>query len=152
MLNKCMGDPSLIITTEYIVIKDNLSFEEIPAHILDRQVRKLRTKEVTSVKVLWGYQFLEEDTWESKEDMKNSYPHLFDPEEIRDQSKTNVVADVVSRLSMCSTAHVEEEKRELTEDVQRLARLGVQLMDSNEGGIVVMNGTKSSLVSKVKET
>ncbi|WMV08503.1 hypothetical protein MTR67_001888 [Solanum verrucosum] len=167
---------------EYIVIKDNLSSEEIPAHILDRQVRKLRTKEVASVKVLWGNQFVEEDTWESKDDMKNRNPHLFEPEEILDQDvftdhtglqyvfsqkelnlkhrrqrellkeydisilyhpgKTNVVADVVSRLSMCSTAHVEEEKRELTKDVHRLARLGVQLMDSNEGGIVVMNGTK----------
>ncbi|KAH0669267.1 hypothetical protein KY285_023426 [Solanum tuberosum] len=32
---------------------DNLSYEEIPVQILDRQVRKLRTKEVGSVKVLW---------------------------------------------------------------------------------------------------
>ncbi|WMV08496.1 hypothetical protein MTR67_001881 [Solanum verrucosum] len=147
-----MGDPSLIITIEYIVIKDNLYYKEIPAHILDRQVRKLRSKELASVKVLWRNQFVEEDTWESKEYIKNRYPNLFDPEEIRDQGKTNVLADVASRLSMCSTAHVEEEKRKLTKDVHRLARLGVQLMDSNEGGIVVMNGTKSSLVSEVKET
>ncbi|KAH0748577.1 hypothetical protein KY290_027809 [Solanum tuberosum] len=50
---KCMGDPSLIITTEDIGIKDRLSYEEILVQILDRQVRKLRTKEVASVKVLW---------------------------------------------------------------------------------------------------
>ncbi|WMV59197.1 hypothetical protein MTR67_052582 [Solanum verrucosum] len=59
MLKKCMGDPSLIITTENIGIKDNLSYEEIPVQILDRQVRKLRTKEVASVKVLWRNQFIE---------------------------------------------------------------------------------------------
>ncbi|WMV33871.1 hypothetical protein MTR67_027256 [Solanum verrucosum] len=53
MLNKCMGDHSLIIPTENIGIKDNLYYEEIPVEILDRQVRKLRTKEVASVKVLW---------------------------------------------------------------------------------------------------
>ncbi|WMV29316.1 hypothetical protein MTR67_022701 [Solanum verrucosum] len=29
MLNKCMGDPSLIIPTENIGIKDSLSYEEI---------------------------------------------------------------------------------------------------------------------------
>ncbi|WMV41306.1 hypothetical protein MTR67_034691 [Solanum verrucosum] len=52
MLKKCMGDPSLIIPTEDIGIKDSLSYEEIPVQILDRQVRKLRTKEVASVKVL----------------------------------------------------------------------------------------------------
>ncbi|WMV58527.1 hypothetical protein MTR67_051912 [Solanum verrucosum] len=30
MLKKCMGEPSLIIPTEDICIKDNLSYEEIP--------------------------------------------------------------------------------------------------------------------------
>ncbi|WMV40987.1 hypothetical protein MTR67_034372 [Solanum verrucosum] len=30
MLKKCMGNPSLIIPTENIGIKDNLSYEEIP--------------------------------------------------------------------------------------------------------------------------
>ncbi|WMV40930.1 hypothetical protein MTR67_034315, partial [Solanum verrucosum] len=34
--------------------------------ILDRQVRKLRTKEIASVKVLWRNQFVEEATWEAK--------------------------------------------------------------------------------------
>ncbi|WMV26129.1 hypothetical protein MTR67_019514 [Solanum verrucosum] len=47
----CMGDPSLIIPTEDICIKDSLSYEEIFVRILDRQVRKLRTKEVESVKI-----------------------------------------------------------------------------------------------------
>ncbi|WMV46632.1 hypothetical protein MTR67_040017 [Solanum verrucosum] len=77
MLKKCMGDPSLIIPTEYICIKDNLSYEEIPIEILDHQVRKWRTKEVASVKVLWRNQFVEEATWDDKEDMKKRYPHLF---------------------------------------------------------------------------
>ncbi|WMV24155.1 hypothetical protein MTR67_017540 [Solanum verrucosum] len=52
MLKKCMGDPSLIIPIEKICIKDSLSYEEIPVQILDRQVRKLRTKEVASIKIL----------------------------------------------------------------------------------------------------
>ncbi|WMV46965.1 hypothetical protein MTR67_040350 [Solanum verrucosum] len=52
MLKKCMGDPSLIIPTENIRIKDSLFYEEIPVQILDRQVHKLRTKEVASIKVL----------------------------------------------------------------------------------------------------
>ncbi|KAH0739661.1 hypothetical protein KY290_038366 [Solanum tuberosum] len=65
--------------------------------------------------------------------------------------KANVVADALSRLSMGSTAHVEESKKELSKDVHKLARLGVRLMDSNEGGVVVMNGAESSLMSEVKE-
>ncbi|WMV18364.1 hypothetical protein MTR67_011749, partial [Solanum verrucosum] len=82
MLKKCMGDPSLIIPTEDIGIKDNLSYEEIPVQILDRQVRKLRTKEVASVKVLSRNQSVEEATWEAEEDMKNKYPHLFETGEV----------------------------------------------------------------------
>ncbi|WMV09353.1 hypothetical protein MTR67_002738 [Solanum verrucosum] len=78
MLKKCMGDPSLIIPTEDIGIKDNLSYEEIPVQILDRQVRKLRTKEVASVKVLRRNQFVKEATWETEEDIKMRYPHLFE--------------------------------------------------------------------------
>ncbi|WMV09447.1 hypothetical protein MTR67_002832 [Solanum verrucosum] len=77
MLKKCMGDLSLIIPTEDISIKDILSYEEIPIQILDRQVRKLRMKEVASVKVLWRNHFFEEATWEAEEDMKKRYPHLF---------------------------------------------------------------------------
>ncbi|WMV35098.1 hypothetical protein MTR67_028483 [Solanum verrucosum] len=85
MLKKCMGDPSLIIPTENIGIKDSLSYEDIPVQILDRQVCKLRTKEVASVKVLWRNQFVEEATWEAEEDMKKRYPHLFESGESVDQ-------------------------------------------------------------------
>ncbi|WMV49442.1 hypothetical protein MTR67_042827 [Solanum verrucosum] len=78
MLKKCIGDPSLILPTESIKINDNLSYEEVPVQILDRQVRRLRTKDVASVKVLWRNQFVEEATWEAEEDMKKRYPYLFE--------------------------------------------------------------------------
>ncbi|WMV09097.1 hypothetical protein MTR67_002482 [Solanum verrucosum] len=58
--------------------------------------------------------------------------------------KANVVADALSRLSMGSVAHIEEEKKELVRDVHRLARLGVQLVDSMKGGVMVPNGSESS--------
>ena len=77
MLKKFLGDPSLIVPTKNMGIKDNLSYEEVPIEILDRQVCKLRTKEVASVKVLLRNQFVEEATWEAEEDMKKIYPNLF---------------------------------------------------------------------------
>ncbi|XP_070035265.1 uncharacterized protein [Nicotiana tomentosiformis] len=52
--------------------------EEIPVAILDRQVRKLRNKKITSVKVLWRSQQIEEATWEAEEEMKKKYPNLFE--------------------------------------------------------------------------
>ncbi|WMV37773.1 hypothetical protein MTR67_031158 [Solanum verrucosum] len=70
MLKKCMGDLSLILLTQDIGIKDTLSYKEISVQILDHKVRKLRTREVASVKVLWRNQFVEEATWEVEEDIK----------------------------------------------------------------------------------
>ncbi|WMV49807.1 hypothetical protein MTR67_043192 [Solanum verrucosum] len=92
MLKKCMGDPSLIIPIEDIGIKDSLSYEEILVQILDHQVGKLRTQEVASVKVLWRNQFVEEATWEAKEDMKKRYPHIFESGEITDQGTNSLLS------------------------------------------------------------
>ena len=67
----------------------------------------------------------------------------------RSQSYTMDVVKVTQelrRLSMMSTTHVKEQKRELAKDVHRLSRLIVKLMVSTEGGIVVTNGAESSLV------
>ena len=64
MLKKCLGDPSLIVPTENVGIKDNMSYEEVLVQILNHRVRKLRTKDVVSVKVLWRNQFIEEATGE----------------------------------------------------------------------------------------
>ncbi|WMV28792.1 hypothetical protein MTR67_022177 [Solanum verrucosum] len=105
MLKKCIGDPSLILPTENIRITDSLSYKEIPIQILDRQVRRLRTKDVASVKVLWRNQFVEEATWEAEEDMKQKYPYLFESGGNADQDTD--FADVAifqgSQISSCST-------------------------------------------------
>ncbi|WMV09344.1 hypothetical protein MTR67_002729 [Solanum verrucosum] len=52
-LKKCVGDPASIIPLEIVAVKDTLTYEEVPVEILDRQVRRLRNKEVASVKILW---------------------------------------------------------------------------------------------------
>ncbi|WMV27895.1 hypothetical protein MTR67_021280 [Solanum verrucosum] len=92
MLKKCMCDPSLIIPNENIGIKDSLSYEEIPVQNLDRQVCKLRTKEVASVKVLWSNLFVGEATWEAEEDMKKIYLHLFETREVQDQGTNSLLS------------------------------------------------------------
>ncbi|XP_060200413.1 uncharacterized protein LOC132628667 [Lycium barbarum] len=47
----------------------NISFEEEPIAILDRQVKKLRSKDIASVKVQLKHYLVEEATWETKADM-----------------------------------------------------------------------------------
>jgi len=79
MLKKCIGDPVSILPLEGLGVNENLSYEEVPVEILDRQVKKLRNKEVASVKVLWRNHLVEGATWEAEADMKSRYPHLFPP-------------------------------------------------------------------------
>ncbi|WMV45797.1 hypothetical protein MTR67_039182 [Solanum verrucosum] len=79
MLKKCIGDPVSILPLEGLGVNENLSYEEVPVEILDRQVKKLRNKEVASVKVLWRNHQVEGATWEAEADMKSRYRHLFPP-------------------------------------------------------------------------
>ena len=65
MLKKCIGNPKSILPIEGLSVKDNLSYDEIPVQIIDRQVKKLRNKEVVSIKVLWKNHLIEGATWES---------------------------------------------------------------------------------------
>lgn len=52
MMKKYMDDPSFKVPVENIGISNLLSYEEVPIEILDRKVRRLRTKYVSLVKVL----------------------------------------------------------------------------------------------------
>ncbi|XP_070017448.1 uncharacterized protein [Nicotiana sylvestris] len=78
MMKKVIGDSSLIMPVETIEANEELSYEEILVAILDRQVRKLKNKEIACVKVLWRNQQVEEATWEAEEEMKKMYPYLFE--------------------------------------------------------------------------
>ena len=59
------------------MLDENLSYEEEPVAILDREVRKLRSREIASIKVQWKNRPVEESTWEKEADMQERYPHLF---------------------------------------------------------------------------
>ncbi|WMV07870.1 hypothetical protein MTR67_001255 [Solanum verrucosum] len=73
----CVGDLTSVVLLETVVVKDSLSYEDVPVEILDRQVRRLRNKEVASVKVWWRSQSIVGATWEAEAAMKIKYPHLF---------------------------------------------------------------------------
>ncbi|WMV46488.1 hypothetical protein MTR67_039873 [Solanum verrucosum] len=59
LLKKCLGDPTYIVPLESVAMKDILTNEDELVEILDRHVRRLRNKEVASVKVLWRSQPVE---------------------------------------------------------------------------------------------
>ena len=58
LLKKYVGDPAYVVPLESMAVKYCLSYEDVPVEILNRQVRRLRNKEVALVKVLWRSQFV----------------------------------------------------------------------------------------------
>ncbi|WMV26604.1 hypothetical protein MTR67_019989 [Solanum verrucosum] len=71
------GDGDYNIKWDSIVLAKDLQYEKEPIAIHDRDVRKLRTKEIKSVKFQWKHRPVEEATWETEEDMRDKYPQLF---------------------------------------------------------------------------
>ncbi|WMV41893.1 hypothetical protein MTR67_035278 [Solanum verrucosum] len=83
LLKKCVGDPVSVVPLDTVVVKDSLSclsYEDVPIEIFNRQVRRLRNKEVALVKVWWRSQSVEGATWEAEAAMRARYPHLFPSE------------------------------------------------------------------------
>lgn len=64
--------------------------------------------------------------------------------------KANMVAGALSRLSMSSVAHVDEEKKQLVFDIYRFSQVGVQLEDSTKDGVMVHDVSESSYVMDLK--
>ena len=62
LFKKCVGNLASAVSLDSVAVKDSLSYEDVPIEILDRQVRRLRNKEVASVKVLWRSQSVERAT------------------------------------------------------------------------------------------
>ena len=77
MLKKYHGDGNYVIRWDSVLLDENLSYEEEPVTILDREIRKLRSREIASIKVQWKNRPVEESTWEKESDMQERYPHLF---------------------------------------------------------------------------
>ena len=77
LLRKYVPDVMHVLPVQEITVDDELSYEESPIAIIDRQTRKLRNKEIVMVKVQWQRHSIEECTWESEQAMKDKYPQLF---------------------------------------------------------------------------
>ncbi|XP_069145426.1 uncharacterized protein [Solanum lycopersicum] len=77
MLKRYHGDGNKIIRLDSVLLDENISYEEEPIAILDREVRKLRSREIASIKVQWKNRPIKESIWEKEGDMQERYPHLF---------------------------------------------------------------------------
>ncbi|XP_049348180.1 uncharacterized protein LOC125812746 [Solanum verrucosum] len=77
VLSRYHGDGDYIIKWDTIVLDNDLQYEEELIAILDRDVHKLRTKDIKSVTIQWKNRPVEAATWEIERDMRDKYPKLF---------------------------------------------------------------------------
>jgi len=70
-------DESHVVQVDELEVRDNLTVETWPVRVEDREVKRLRGKEIVLVKVIWVGPTSESATWESENRMKDSYPGLF---------------------------------------------------------------------------
>ena len=77
MLRKYTPYPTYVIEHETLPLQEDLSYEERPSRILDRDTRRLRNKVIPLVKVTWGNHRDEEATWKQEDDVRRAYPELF---------------------------------------------------------------------------
>ncbi|XP_060177816.1 uncharacterized protein LOC132607751 [Lycium barbarum] len=77
MLKKYYADSTYNVHMYSMLLDENLTYDEEPITILNRQVQKLRSEEITSVKVQWKHHPVEEAPRETDFDMCSQYPQLF---------------------------------------------------------------------------
>ncbi|KAK1435339.1 hypothetical protein QVD17_01100 [Tagetes erecta] len=76
-LRKCLADETSYVPLNDIEVDDKLNYVEEPVRIIDRKVKQLRNKVINQVKVQWKHRKGSDATWESEDEMRNYYPHLF---------------------------------------------------------------------------
>ncbi|WMV37557.1 hypothetical protein MTR67_030942 [Solanum verrucosum] len=122
-----------LVPVEDAQIKEELSYEETPIAILDWHDRKLRTKAVNSVKVLWRNKNREEVTWEGEDGMRVDSGLSFG---IRIQLRYSILGR--DKLGIRATSKGE------------CGSSCLQSKESEDSGVTIQDTAVSSLVVEVK--
>ncbi|KAD7477722.1 hypothetical protein E3N88_00858 [Mikania micrantha] len=77
-LRKCLADDVAYVPLNDIEVDERMNYIEEPVAIVDTKEKQLRNKMIRQVKVQWKYRKGSEATWETEDEMKRLYPHLFE--------------------------------------------------------------------------
>ncbi|KAD5317323.1 hypothetical protein E3N88_17269 [Mikania micrantha] len=77
-LRKCLVDDVAYVPLNDIEVDERLNYIEEPVAIVDTKEKQLRNKTIRQVKVQWKHRKGSEATWETEDEMKRLYPHLFE--------------------------------------------------------------------------
>ena len=77
-LKKCLRVPEEQIPLEELAVKKDLTYEEYLIKILHTAERVTRSRTIKMCKVQWNRYTEDEATWEREEDLRKTYPQLFE--------------------------------------------------------------------------
>ncbi|KAD4384660.1 hypothetical protein E3N88_24828 [Mikania micrantha] len=77
-LRKCLADDVAYVPLNDIEVDEKLNYIEEPVAIVDTKGKQSRNKMIRQVKVQWKHRKGSETTWETEDEMKRLYPHLFE--------------------------------------------------------------------------
>ncbi|XP_028088278.1 uncharacterized protein LOC114288862 [Camellia sinensis] len=77
MFHGYLRDPFHVIDYHRIMLDDDMIYENKPIQLIDQQVKQLRSKSISMVKVEWNEHYGKEETWEKDDEMRKRYLELF---------------------------------------------------------------------------
>jgi hypothetical protein len=77
LLRKAEVDPSRVLPQIPLEIDENLTLEMKLVKVLYYNVKELRNKKISIIKILWRNSQIEEVTWERESQMRQKHPKLF---------------------------------------------------------------------------
>ena len=69
-MRKCLAEIDIAVPLQEIKVDEKLNFIEEPEAIIDCKIRKLRTKEISFVKVQWRFLKGQKANWEVELEMR----------------------------------------------------------------------------------
>jgi hypothetical protein len=76
-LKKCLRLPEEQLPMEELNVKEDLTYSEYPARILETSRRITGSKVINICKVQWSHHSEDEATWEREDELKAEFPQLF---------------------------------------------------------------------------
>ena len=70
--------PEEQIPLEALTVKEDLTYEDFLVKILEMTKRVTRSQVLKMCKVQWNRYIVDEATWEREEDLRKTYPQLFE--------------------------------------------------------------------------
>ncbi|GKE81528.1 putative reverse transcriptase domain-containing protein, partial [Tanacetum coccineum] len=74
---KCLADANLHVPLDEIMVDKTLCFVEEPVEIMEREIKKLKHRNIALVKIRWNSKRSPKFTWEHEDQIRIKYPQFF---------------------------------------------------------------------------